>query len=99
MEALTGGEHSALGFLRGRKGEKSDGRGHVIVNRFHATTDEICFVPEAGAGRFAEKIFPPGAMKAGARPILERRKIAPVLAHSHVEREKRKEHIFMKQQP
>src|SRR5262245_52386978 len=58
----------------------------------------ISLVPKSGAAGIVEKLFPPSAVRLGARPFHEGGHVAPVLAHADVHREKGIEQIFVAEQ-
>src|SRR5262249_42509846 len=77
---------------------KSDRFRYVVVNRLHAAAHKVGFVPKAGASGVAQKLLPPQHVRLGARPTLERVKIAPVLAHARVQRKKGIDDVLVQQQ-
>ena len=75
---------STLGGLRRRETGHSHWRFHVHVHRLHPAAPQVGFMPEPGAAAVPQELLPPDAVWFGARPGLERRKIAPVLPHAEV---------------
>src|SRR5262245_5374543 len=58
-EPAPGAEHAATSLFERGERHHADGPVHVVVDRLHPTSHEVGLVPEPGAGRVAEEVFPP----------------------------------------
>src|SRR5258708_4768515 len=88
-EPLTRWKNAAACRLQLGKSHHPDRPWHVIIDCFEAAPQRIGFVPEASASRVSQKSLPPLAMRFGARPPLQRFKIAPILPHTRMQRKQR----------